>query len=415
MISVLRNSFVQNVLRSRLRGDNLAQLRCISKSSEVNNSDYLKKNEPSEKSPEGKSKKTTRTLSTIQYSMSSSNAVPKDKSREFMSYFPDIVRELKDKANKYDSCGAGKHFARTLQYNVPGGKKYRGIATVQAYELIAKKSALTEANMKLAVYLGWCIEMLQSMFLIMDDIMDGSITRRGQPCWYRLEDIKLAAINDGLLLEAGIYQILKEHFSHLDCYVKLLELFHDCTFITTLGQLLDTKSAHEDIMSFNMEKYKSIVANKTSYYTFYLPIAAAMHLAGYTDPEAFRQAKTILLEMGYFFQIQDDFLDCFGDPEVTGKIGTDIQDSKCTWLAVVCLQRAKPEQKAIMQECYGKPDEESIRRVKQLYEELSLPNTYAIYEEDSYNMIKTHIQQTSRGIPVEVFLKIMDKLYRRES
>lgn len=74
----------------------------------------------------------------------------------------------------------------------------------------------------------------------------------------------------------------------------------------------------------------------------------------YEDPEVFRQAKTILLEMGHFFQVQDDFLDCFGNPEVTGKIGTDIQDNKCTWLAVLCMQRATEAQKQIMRDCYGK-------------------------------------------------------------
>lgn len=73
----------------------------------------------------------------------------------------------------------------------------------------------------------------------------------------------------------------------------------------------------------------------------------------YEDPEIFRQAKTILLEMGYFFQVQDDFLDCFGNPEVTGKLGTDIQDNKCTWLAVLAMQRATNEQKEIMVDCYG--------------------------------------------------------------
>jgi len=57
--------------------------------------------------------------------------------------------------------------------------------------------------------------------------------------------------------------------------------------------------------------------------------------------------------MGHFFQVQDDFLDCFGNPEVTGKIGTDIQDNKCSWLAVVAMQRANAEQKQIMTDCYG--------------------------------------------------------------
>lgn len=57
--------------------------------------------------------------------------------------------------------------------------------------------------------------------------------------------------------------------------------------------------------------------------------------------------------MGHFFQVQDDFLDCFGNPEVTGKIGTDIQDNKCSWLAVVAMQRANAEQRQIMIDCYG--------------------------------------------------------------
>lgn len=73
----------------------------------------------------------------------------------------------------------------------------------------------------------------------------------------------------------------------------------------------------------------------------------------YNDAQLFEQAKTILLEMGEYFQIQDDFIDCYGNPEITGKIGTDIQDKKCSWLAVVAMQRATTTQKEIMLKNYG--------------------------------------------------------------
>lgn len=183
--------------------------------------------------------------------------------------------------------------------------------------------------------------------------------------------------------------------------------------MTTVGQMTDVAASKKSVYDFNMEFYKNIVVNKTAYYTFYLPIQLAMTLAGYSDAEAFRQARTILLEVGYFFQIQDDFLDCYGDPQVMGKIGTDIQEGKCSWLAVVFMQRASREQKKQFAENYGKNDPEAVALVKQLYEDVGLPNTYAIYEEDSYNMIKTHIQQTSRGVPHEVYFMIINKIYRR--
>lgn len=63
--------------------------------------------------------------------------------------------------------------------------------------------------------------------LILDDITDGSTTRRGQPCWYLTEGIGLSAVNDALIIQESLYCLLKTHFSHLECYPKLMETFHD--------------------------------------------------------------------------------------------------------------------------------------------------------------------------------------------
>ena len=60
-------------------------------------------------------------------------------------------------------------------------------------------------------------------------------------------------------------------------------------------------------------------------------------------------------------------------------------------------------------------DPKKVERVKELYEDLMLPHTYEIYEEESYKIITTHIQQVSRGLPHKIFFKILEKIYRRNA
>lgn len=137
--------------------------------------------------------------------------------------------------------------------------------------------------------------------------MDNAETRRGAPCWFRKEGVGLQAINDGILLENGLYSVLRRHFSGLPCYVPIIELFHEVALKTAMGQSLDCmsqKGGRPNFDLFTMNRYNAIVKYKTAYYSFQLPVALAMYLACKFDPEMHRQAKTILLEMGHFFQVQ---------------------------------------------------------------------------------------------------------------
>lgn len=341
------------------------------------------------------------------------DVVSKKEKRDFMAIFPDIVRELTAAGRNLDIPDVNKWYSKVLQYNVSGGRKTCGLTVQFAYRHLCEKnpSNLTPENIRLVQIMGWCVEMLQAFSLMYDDIMDGAESRRGRVCWHRKDGVGLKACNDAVLIEAGIYHVLRRYFQDKPYYLDCMELFHNVTLKTAMGQALDMQSASLD--KFTMDRYEAIVKYKNSSSSFQMPVGLGMYMAGVTDPEMHRQAKTILLEMGNFFQVQDDYLDCFGDPELTGKVGSDIRDGKCSWLAVVALQRANSQQKKILEECYGSKDTEKEAAVKRMYSEMGLPHMYTTYEEQQHNLICTHIQQISRGLPHKMFFDLLDMIYQK--
>jgi len=89
------------------------------------------------------------------------------------------------------------------------------------------------------------------------------------------------------------------------------------------------------------------------------------------------------------------------------KKGTDIRNGKCSWLTIVALQRASPDQRQVLEDHYGKPFPQSEEAVLNLYKKLGLPNTYSIYAQESHNIIRTHVQQTSQGLlPHDFFFNL---------
>lgn len=89
--------------------------------------------------------------------------VSKEESRDFMAVFPDLVRDLTDAGRHTDIPEVTKTFVKILQYNVPNGKKSRGLAVVAAYKMLEEAEKLTPENMRLANVLGWCVEMVSCL------------------------------------------------------------------------------------------------------------------------------------------------------------------------------------------------------------------------------------------------------------
>jgi farnesyl diphosphate synthase len=112
-----------------------------------------------------------------------------DKRQRFISLWEPIKHTLLQALQDENIPQAAvEWYERNLDYNVPGGKLNRGLSVPDTLSVLLGRP-LTDEEYEKAGVLGWCIELLQAFFLVADDVMDGSITRRGQECWYRKEGV----------------------------------------------------------------------------------------------------------------------------------------------------------------------------------------------------------------------------------
>ncbi|XP_065318258.1 farnesyl pyrophosphate synthase-like [Gordionus sp. m RMFG-2023] len=278
-----------------------------------------------------------------------------------------------------------------------------------------------DKHLKGAMILGWCVELLQAFFLVADDIMDNSITRRGRLCWYQNEHVGNIAINDSLFMESSIFSLLRKHFRSETFYTDILELFLETINHTIYGQSLDVLTPiNKNFLNFTLDRYEAIVKYKTTYYSFYLPIILAFHLAGLYNDQNKVMAKKILYYMGYYFQVQDDYLDCYGDANVTGKIGTDIEDFKCSWLIVTALTKATEEQIQTLKDNYGKADKDCVGIVKSIYRDLKMEEHFKEFEERTRSTISNLIENGGKNLEIEGplpknFCEIVDNIFTFEN
>ncbi len=238
-----------------------------------------------------------------------------------------------------------------------GGKRLRPLlclATCQALG-VHPEEALSQA-------VG--IEMFHNFTLLHDDVMDRAETRRGRPTVHCRWNDTTAILSGDAMLTLATMEVAR---CHPDKLPKVLNIFNTTAMQIYEGQQMDMD--FESRTDVTVEEYMEMIRLKTSVLLGgACELGAIMAEAG---EATIRSINEFAVNLGLAFQLQDDYLDTFGDPETFGKqIGGDILNDKKTWLLITAMAESPEE---VGRWVGAAPSEEKIAAVRSIYEELRLP------------------------------------------
>lgn len=243
-----------------------------------------------------------------------------------------------------------------------GGKRLRPTLTLMAYALYKED---TERALPTAIGL----ETYHNHTLLHDDLMDKADMRRGKPTVHKKWDENTAILSGDTMLIMAFQHILRT-----DCHrlPEVLNLAARTMQEICEGQQYDMN--FESRSDVREEEYIEMIRLKTS-----VLLACALKagaLIADAPEEDCEQLYQFGEKIGLAFQLQDDYLDCYGDPAVFGKqIGGDICCAKKTFMLINAFNRANDAQKAELKRLLNDVDEreEKVAGVLALYDELEIP------------------------------------------
>lgn len=262
------------------------------------------------------------------------------------------------KTNYISSYETPENLYVPIQYIMSlGGKQLRPLLTLMACESYGKPY-----NKGLDAALA--VELFHNFSLMHDDIMDNAPLRRGQRTIHEKWDTNTAILSgDALLIMA--YRLFENYPSEI--FKQLAVLFSTTAIKVCEGQQLDMDFQQKSTVTISA--YTEMINNKTA-----VLLGAALEM-GAIIAEASTHDREHLYEfgrnLGIAFQIQDDYLDAFGDLSTFGKqTGGDIIENKKTYLYLKAIEKAGDEDRKILQSLFEvRPEnlEEKIETVKKIY------------------------------------------------
>lgn len=247
------------------------------------------------------------------------------------------------------SAKSREGLAKLHAYTMRPGKRIRGALAAATYDQRAG-THFGEAGMALAV----ALELVQSYLLIIDDVMDKSDMRRGEPTVHQLyaaqadefgdeHEASMLAINIGLIGQHMANLALLTAPEKSERIVRVLRLMHKNVTATGFGQLDDLY--HKVGRNLSEQDVLRMYCFKSSYYTFINPLQCGLALAGGRDPVALEQVRLFGEAAGVAFQLHDDYLGIFGEAPEMGKLNVDdLKEGKYTLLVHYALEHGSAEE-----------------------------------------------------------------------
>lgn len=277
--------------------------------------------------------------------------------------------QLLEKVNAYIKHMPYSHEPRKLydpiEYELSlGGKRIRPVLMLMAYNMYKE-----DVDSILPQAVG--LETYHNHTLLHDDVMDKADMRRGKPTVHNVWSENAAILSGDAMLILS-YQLMA------DCpnekLKEVLEVFTRTTMEICEGQQWDMEFETRSDVTVN--EYVEMIRLKTS-----VLLAAALKIGAYlanAPEEDANQLYEFGQKMGLAFQLQDDYLDVYGDPKVFGKnIGGDILCNKKTYMLITALSQANEKQRVELDKwltMYEYIPEEKIAAVTRIYNELEIGN-----------------------------------------
>ncbi len=238
-----------------------------------------------------------------------------------------------------------------------GGKRVRPLLV-----LLSAKSF--GADIQSALPAAAAIEIFHNFTLLHDDIMDQAPIRRGKPTVHQKWDENTAILSGDTML-VWAYKMLEAY--DIDIYKKLNSLLNKTAIEVCEGQQMDMDFENrQDVM---IDEYIEMIRLKTA-----VLLGAALQFGGIIAQASDTDLQNIAdfgIKLGLAFQIQDDYLDTFGDKDTFGKrIGGDILDRKKTFLYIMAMEQANVDDKQHLLKLYEDstlPDDQLISKTMALY------------------------------------------------